>query len=380
VLRDLQKRYPLPEGWAPPDAFAETIEFGASRIELSGLSVTSPQGQLITGSAASADASHSCVLRSYFELLERVSVIAAMSARIGEYELRDPVGRSRGRVARGAVFPESSEPDRWQPSRSNGVALHTDWKDACDRAAAELVERDWVLRSWYGESVPERSVLSDALVPEGVRRLADWQAFRFASGASAIGKGLTVIAVVGIPRDDGIPLTYGFAGGVGIGEATRAAAGEALQRFGFLFGEEIPREAPKLSPTPDFHQEFFLYPPSRGLLEAWLCGGLPESRPREEEAHRPDEPSTEASSPLFVDLTPPHLRGSLFVAKAVCPMAEPLVFGAPRRIERGQSRAGGFTRSRRSLATAHRESDGQRAHFRWERCASQKHAPREPTS
>src|SRR5579883_1399615 len=185
----------------------------------------------------------------------------------------DREGRAIGRAARADVFPESPCPERWRYARSNGVALHRSWRGACDRAAAELVERDRVLRSWYGEIAPRRRALPDASVPNGLRAHADWIACELPARASAPGaaRALSVVVVAGIPRQASTPLVYGFGAGAGARAAARAAS-EAVQRFGFLFGEDIPREPPRPSPTPDFHQEFFLYPPSHELFVAWLDG------------------------------------------------------------------------------------------------------------
>jgi hypothetical protein len=329
LLDELLQRYPLPSGWASLEHFRETVDLAPSSIELSGVSVVGPHGDRVTGSAASIGSSGRCVARSYFELLERVSIIVASGSSANYRELLDRSGRTLRSVKGSDLFAESPWPNRWRPSRSNGVALHASWQEACDRAAAELVERDRVLRSWYGESIPLRLPLPQSLIPEGAHSLAEWAAYELSPASSAIGNALTVVAVVGLPRIDTTPLAYGFAAAIDPRAATTAAAIEAVQRLGFLLGEEIPREIPPFSPTPDFHQEFFLHPPARTLLEEWLnCAPLGDRTfSREANAqteHRPtDEPI------WFVDLTPPHLRGSLFVAKALCPMAEPLVFGEP---------------------------------------------------
>ena len=329
----LREKYPLPPGWSAPELFEETVEIHGSRIELCGASTTSPRGEQVTGSAASADTRESCTVRGYFELLERASVVAASDSLAHDYEIRDRTGKPAGRAPRDEIFPASEDPARWLPSRSNGVAIHTAWDSACERALAELVERDCVLRSWYGESRPWPSGPLDLPIPDGLRRLAEWRAYEFAPGAVPIDEALRVAAVVGFPKDDGTPLTYGFACRIGMQEATLAAAVEAVQRFGFLFGEEIPQKPPAFSATPDFHQEFFLYPPSRGLLVSWLNGEIPEDEPTQDEVadRRPDRRPDrgQVGFPVFADLTPPHLRGRVFVVKAVCPSAEPLVFGAP---------------------------------------------------
>jgi hypothetical protein len=328
LLGELLDRYPLPAGFRGLEHFSETIAIGSSHIELSGLSVISPWGEQLTGSAAAAEPSGRVISRSYFELLERASVVMALHDRRANYERRDRVGRLAGRAGPSDLLPESTEPDRWRPSRSNGVALHLSWREACDRAAAELVERDLVLRSWYGESVPVPCQLLDEAIPEGIRSLGEWRAYEFPAGAQGICSGHKAVCVVGFPKDHTTPMAYGFAARRDGQEAVNAAAGEAAQRFGFLFGETIPCEGPSFFPGPDFHQEYFLFPPSHRLLSEWLDG---TSGPlaTAHAAARPNVFDEEDAEFSFVDLTPEHLRGSLSVAKALCSRAEPLVFGEP---------------------------------------------------
>ena len=331
MLSELLDSHPLPPGWALPEHFTETILVGSSVVELSGLLVVSPIGEQITGSAASVSSSASATARSYFELLERVSVVTAMSDRTRDYELRDRLGRSAGHVSRCELFAESPEPDRWRPSRSNGVALHVTWQEACDRAAAELVERDRVLRSWYGESVPRPCELPEAMIPAGLQSLASWMAYELETGGCGVRSALTVVCVVGVPKIDTTPLAYGFAARPTRLQAIEAAASEAVQRFGFLFGEAIPQVPPSSAPTPDFHQEFFLCPSSHAVLYKWLRGiSRSEERPLEKHLPQKRQRQLEKSDEVFfVDVTPKHLGRLLFVAKAICPSAEPLVFGQP---------------------------------------------------
>ncbi|HWW86008.1 MAG TPA: hypothetical protein VNZ26_20570, partial [Vicinamibacterales bacterium] len=74
MLSTLQRMYPLPSGWSSLEQFTETVVVGESRIELCGFSVSGPTGDCVIGSAASSDGAAQCTARSYFEMLERVSV------------------------------------------------------------------------------------------------------------------------------------------------------------------------------------------------------------------------------------------------------------------------------------------------------------------
>ena len=326
--------YPLPPGWSAPEPFRESVVVGASVLELCGFSAESAEGVQVAGSAASAAELGPPVCRSYFELLERASIVSAMNSGESEYDLHDAAKRRLGRAPHSRLFPKSPQCDRWRPARSNGVALHTTWPEACRRAEAELVERDRVLRSWYGESLPRRLTLPAELIPEGLSAVANWSAHEFVASPDGLDEPLLTVAVVGLPNIEGVPLVLGFAARTDPREATKAAADEAVQRFGFLFGEDIPMAPPALSPTPDYHQEFFLYPPSQRLLQDWLDGEDLENKAS------PTRNRSDVSQPClgetrFVDLTPPHLSGRLFVVKAINARAEPLVFGEPAPHRRG---------------------------------------------
>src|SRR5262249_46891847 len=118
------------------------------------------------------------------------------------------------------------------------------------------------------------------------------------------------------------PLVYGFAARDTVADAVAAAGSECLQRLGFLFDEPLPDSPPSPAPTPDFHQDYFLFPGHHQKLRGWLrgdhlayrgCLGLGRSDAPEE--------------PLYADITPPSLEGRLFVAKALSRSHVPLAFG-----------------------------------------------------
>jgi hypothetical protein len=104
--------------------------------------------------------------------------------------------------------------------------------------------------------------------------------------------------------------------------ALAVAASECIQRLGFLWGEEIPIRCPDFSPTPDFHQEFFLWPSARERLHRWLAG-----EHREVGLAFIESGSALNRERQFVDMTPPELAPRLFVAKAVPDREISLVFG-----------------------------------------------------
>jgi hypothetical protein len=258
------------------------------------------------------------VARAYYELLERTSVLEALECGVDDYLVRDHEGRAVGKVGRNDVFPRSPEEATLVYSRSNGVAVASSWPAACRAAALELVERDRVLRSWYGALRPRA-------VPLGVwqppTRL--WDAYELEAHAFDGVDAACSVAVRGVfafPRRPDAPLTYGFAAGATEQQALGAAMRECLQRLAFLWGEPLPAEPPAFAPTAEYHQEFFLQRSMHEHIRRWLAGRLVDRTP---DLGRP----AKAFPDRFVDLTPPALAGRTHVVRALPGDELPLVFG-----------------------------------------------------
>jgi hypothetical protein len=315
-LDELKRRFPLWDCWGDATLFAETVSVAGVEIHLSGFSAESQDGDAITGSAAELDTAP--MNRAYFELLERASIVAAERSKAQEWSVRDARGVAHGCIESSALVPENPEPDRWRYARSNGVALGPSWSDACRSALWELIERDRILRSWYGDFAPGRIVLPPGLIPNRLDELYAFEAYSFGISRCSTAE---VVAVFGFPRVDSNPLLYGFGARGRQSDALAVAAKESIQRLGFLWGEPIPSEDPEFSPGPHFHQELFLRPSSHAQLHQWLAG--------EQDALKPSwrQPCRQASPRLFADITPPALASKLFVAKALPQTELPLVFG-----------------------------------------------------
>jgi hypothetical protein len=322
-LERLVAEFPLPSNWEPPALFLHTTNIRGVDIHLAGLTAVDRAGQVVT--AGAGQLAGSPVARAYFELVERVSIVEAMSGQRShrEYVISDARGHHIGTGSHGTVFPSSSEQTRWQYAKSNGVAVGRAWADACQRARWELTERDRVLRSWYGEVEPVRITIPDGLVPGELADEYDLEAYSFHESAELdiASPGIRVAGLFGFPKTERVPLTCGFGARDSLPDALVAATLECIQRLGFLWGEEIPQAEPRFSPTPDFHQDFFLHPPSQRRLRDWLAGGHGCFRGQltfqRADSHRPG----------FVDLTLHALRGKLFAAKAIPSGELPLTFG-----------------------------------------------------
>jgi YcaO cyclodehydratase, ATP-ad Mg2+-binding len=316
-LRALTSAHPLPAGWAPPSLVEDAYVADGLELHRAGLASTGPSGEEMVGSAA--DVSRSPLDRAYFELLERVTVVEAIERAPSHCETRTVEGPPLGRRPFAEIFPESHDPARWRYARSSGVAIHVDWRSASLRAFWELCERDRVLRSWYGEIAPRRvpGAMDDS--PLAVAESYEWLACEFpASDASRFSRGVEVSGVFGLPRV-AAPFVFGYGARPSWREALAAATREATQLLAFLWGEELPKAEPALSPTPLYHLETYQRPERLGTVRRWLEGA---------HARRawPGRPTPGDAELCFADLTPGWLRG-LSVSKAVCASALPLVFG-----------------------------------------------------
>ncbi|MFW6086437.1 MAG: YcaO-like family protein [Myxococcota bacterium] len=328
--REMQRfrgEFPLGEAWSELDRFEDTVTIAGVSIGRAGLVARNGSGREMTGSAAEVDSTPAAAMRAYCELVERVSTVEALEDGARSWPVVASDGAVTGYIETRAIFPESDEPEVWQYARSNGIAFHTDFEQARDRATWELIERDRVLRSWYGPIPPERTELPGAF-PEALRSVLDWQAYVLPDpDPAAWAADVRVAVVVGFPRSADVPLALGFGARPRAEAALGAAAGEAFQRLAFLWDESIPRDRPDPAPNPQSHLEWFLYPEHHGLLRSWLDG-----------RHRrfgQDWPGSRAGAgaPSFVDLTPAALRGRGHVIQARCPDVIPLTFGVgPREL------------------------------------------------
>ncbi|MBS2018705.1 MAG: YcaO-like family protein [Deltaproteobacteria bacterium] len=309
---------PLPEGWSEPEVVADVVVADGVRLHRAGIASVAPTGEEITGSAA--DESGSPAARGFYELLERAAILEALRAKRPRYELRTLDGAVAGECSEHELFPESDDPARWRYARSNGVAIFDDWASAARRARWELVERDRILRSWYGEVAPRPLELDLAATPIAATESYDWCAHAFDAPSEGETSDVKVVGVFGFPRREGVPLVLGYGARGTEGEALDAATREALQLLAFLWGEPVTNEAPPVGPTAMHHLERFQFAGHHGQLRRWLAGAhLAHGGVR--------APQAAETQVRFVDLTPAWLAGRMFVAKAYSPASMPLAFG-----------------------------------------------------
>jgi hypothetical protein len=328
--REMQNDRPrLPDGWSPVVVFEDEIVADGVRLRRGAVSSTGPSGEEVTGAAV--ELAQSPVARGYWELLERVSTLTAIGGRSASVGTFAADGTRVGDRDGASVFPESDDPERWRYARSNGVAIHCDWRNAADRALWELAERDRVVRAWLGETTPE--LLPANAVGPILRSAAsyDWLACSFPVPAGAtFSIGVEVVGIFGFPVAKELPMVSGYGARPKLGDALDAAECEALQTFGFLWGEPVSLAPPERGPTPAHHLEHFQWPPHRAHVRRWLeCGhgsflGATR-RSSEPKPRRP--PHNDDSDVVFADLTPDWMDGHVRVVKALTDQAMPLVFG-----------------------------------------------------
>jgi hypothetical protein len=312
----LYERHPLPPGWQRPEAFVDQLTIGRSTVLMCGLQARHENGGEVVGSAAGVEPPVSA--RAYFELVERATTVSA-ALRRGPWLTLPRANIASRRLSHESVFPKSYEPTRWQYSRSNGVAVHPIEFEACRRAALELLERDAVLRSWFGGEAPVRLQAAsqlEELLPN--YEVALWS---FPARPIAIDSEEEPVSVVGcfaFPTTTELATSIGFAAGSNQEDAIKRAVGECLQRLAFLWGEPIESD-PACAPNPNFHQEYYLHSSRIETLRRWLDGAHCENS------------STAPAGRIecdFVDLEQDAERSSgLHVIKAISKDAFPLVFG-----------------------------------------------------
>lgn len=315
-VHELTERHPLPDGWSLSEVFLQETTVAQLRLWMVGL-IAGRDSRQALGSAAEGYGYP--VERAYFELLERICIQEAQSAE--QLSVRDAQGRPLAQRSGARVFPVDPFPARLRLALSNGVALQSGWSNACAAARRELVERDRVLRSFAGEIVPRPLANAPEALTRALSSEYRYTAYALDAPPSAAEH---VVTVCLWPRALTSPVVYGFGVAEDPGQAQTHAEREALQRLAFLWGEPLPEEPPEPAPTPDFHQDFYLYPPNHALLQAWLEGR------RAGPARKLGAPFA-AERVTFIDLTPAALSSSgLFVAKALSPHARKLRFGATR--------------------------------------------------
>lgn len=299
----------LAPAWTRPETVRVSHAWGkGARFQGLGLFSSHTSGMELFG--ASEQSPSGAVAIAHWELLERILT----------WEARER-------------FAQESHSTRFRLSTSNGVALHTDLAQARQNARLELLERDRILRSWYGYLRPELlgSPLSSELeTPAGYR----WWEARLPCSPGDRHR-VEVALTLGIPQDSKHPVTLGFGAAESLEGALKKSRRESRQRLGFLWGLRLPRcpDLLRADPTPLLHQDYYSHRRNQDVLLRWLYeGNAPALR------RAPALPG----KVIFQTLTPPQSKGTIQLIRAHASSALPLTFGTWSAIQprlRGQARA-----------------------------------------
>lgn len=259
-------------GWQVVTDFEDEVYlFPDLQISVAGLEAASEGGATVAGSSASIETAPRA--KAEFELLERIAILEAKKSL--DFESFDYEKSQRQSISNVAVFPEAPNSDSHKYALSNGVALHSSWREACDNALYELVEREAVLSAW---TFPMPVVLLGEALNSPQKRLNDsYEIFEVHFGTFDCedhGKSIEVVGCFYFPKSDSNPLAMGLGASSTLTGALYKARHESLQTLAFLWGEEIPSFPAEPSPDAGFHQDFYLYPGHHGILKSWLTSRL----------------------------------------------------------------------------------------------------------
>lgn len=303
----------LPQKWKIEEEVSDHLQFSDVSLFRCGMTA-SGQGKMISASAAGLSQDMSNVhARCSYELMERISILQALANEEGFFSIYDLSASKIGELKTHDCFHQSPHPDLWQYAKSNGVAAGRSFQDSALRAAAELVERDRILRSWYSNSAPKNLSQSAPAELTFLSEHFDFRVVKFTDDFEFF----QVVAVFGFPRNGERPMIFGFGCSASLDAALSKASSEFLQRLCFLWEEVLPEITPDFSPSPHFHQEHYLYPLNQVEIKNWLNG----------ESNIVPVPTIGLKDFHFVDLTPVDQRGKLCVLKAIHPRLIHLTFG-----------------------------------------------------
>lgn len=323
-LTKLLARYPLPTQWNGPELFSE--EFNLESLSLLSVGLSSTRGDLeVVGSASNFPTqSISSLERAYFELLERISILEFENKTKDTLPLLDMRGNPVEEIPFRDAFKTSETPNLWNFSRSNGVALHSSFQEACERSLLELWERDTFLDYWYLQKQPSSLV---ALPQESTYGLDKFYNLKVASFEPRFQEPLFVMSVFAFPKQahPRAPFVFGLAAAREQNNALEKSLNELHQRLSFLWGESIPSEIPALEPNADFHQEYYLHRTGIRKIKNWLTSS---TQGKSEQCYE-----TKRLATRFIDITPETLKGKLFVSKAFSEELQPLTFGWHKPIQ-----------------------------------------------
>lgn len=239
----MKKEY-LPKGWKLIEEVEDTINVGEMKIYRSGLFAKNKE-KVSLGAASGITSQRS---RAYYELLERIYL------------------QEKNRV-------DSTEVKEYTFSITNGAAIHTCPELAKTSSVNELIERDRILRSWYGFSDP-KELVDDKFQISEISKIYDIKLFEFLDENDPRSD-IKVMGIFLYPKNESDHFLFGFGASDSIEKAFFKTKDELITRLSFLWQEEI-EENYEFSPTSGHHQEFYLDKNNQLWIDDWLTGKNPQ--------------------------------------------------------------------------------------------------------
>lgn len=293
--------------WKLIDQYLDTVVIDGTCIQLAGFACENDQGQILSGSAGG---NQQVDQRAYFELIERLAVFEGQQNYV-QFAIKNTRGKVIEQRKKEDIFLQSHHPE-WRYALSSGVAFHQNFEMASHHAQKELLERDAVLASWYGLSMPKKAVITNQPFPQCYHL----ELYQF----ETLNDFVTTMTIAR-PIDGKSPLLYGFGCDRSLEAAEKKSTEELIQRIGFLYNEEREENMP-FEPSALYLQEYYLNPKNHHRLDDWLMGkhfsGIKRSRQNAEI--------------YFVELTPKEFTNAC-VLKAISQQTIPLIFGKGYEIE-----------------------------------------------
>ena len=245
ISPNLLQKFPLPHRWEFQERVCDTIDICGRTFYRNGLLAASGN-KMALGSVAGLQQREDL---AYYELLERLY--------LQEFFQREEV--------------PAEEQKYYFYAFSNGVAIHFNEDQALLGSRLELVERDRVLRSWYGQYIPKVS-LYEGRTWNFLASSYDIYTVEFSNPHDCLPE-VHVRGLFCFPKSSsGALLFHSFGAALDSSGALLKAEKELAQRISFLWNEKVNENMPFV-PSSEYHQEFYLNDKNRPIVKNWLEGG-----------------------------------------------------------------------------------------------------------
>lgn len=292
------------KNWDQPEFYRDSILVDSLRIELNLAISKNPQtGDSVT--ALVSDLSATDAKRyAYFELLKKISIL----------QLMPQVHR---------LQTKNNAKKMIDFYLKNGVAIHFRKARACENAKLELIERDRVLRSWFGQCKP---TMISGVASSFDHKISNIYSISYYTIKLNPSDPYTTIGYFGFPKDPDLhPLFFGFGSATALEAACKKASHAAIQNLGRAWNKQSSSQPSPLDPTSQQQQEYFLLPSNHQKIKDWLDGKSSNN----EYGLKAELVPLKNMQMNFFDITPAEFNKKFFVIKAESLQTIPFWFGKP---------------------------------------------------